>query len=113
MQNPPRPGRTRRVGYLPHLYASYASVFFTRSAVIGRWRSRLPVSWNTALAIAGATSDHADLTHAAGRIVGGEDLGMDLRHLAHPHDRIAVEVRGLDGAVLDGQLLDQSGTQAV
>jgi hypothetical protein len=38
------------------LQRAQASVFFTRSAVMGRWRSRLPVSWNTALAIAGATA---------------------------------------------------------
>jgi len=36
-------------------FTAQTSVFFTRSAVIGRWRSRLPVIWNTALAIAGAT----------------------------------------------------------
>src|SRR5215211_3157740 len=33
----------------------YASVFLTRSADIGRCRNRLPVSWNMALAMAGAT----------------------------------------------------------
>ncbi len=33
-----------------------ASPRFTRSGVIGRWRSRLPVSAATALAIAGATN---------------------------------------------------------
>ena len=32
------------------------SAFFTRSADIGRWRSRLPVSCATALPIAGATA---------------------------------------------------------
>ena len=29
--------------------APYASAVFTRAEDIGRWRSRLPVSWNTAL----------------------------------------------------------------
>src|SRR5262249_20394193 len=34
----------------------YASALFTRSGDIGRLRIRLPVSWNSALAIAGATA---------------------------------------------------------
>ena len=35
--------------------ARYANAFLTRSADIGRLRKRFPVSWKSALAIAGAT----------------------------------------------------------
>jgi len=59
-ENPPR--SLRNAAGL--IFSAQTMVFFTRSAVVGRWRRRLPVIWNT---IAGATVNHADLAHYARR----------------------------------------------
>jgi hypothetical protein len=84
-------------------YAYAFSAAFTRSANIGKWRSRAPLSWKIALAIAGATVTTPISPMPVGGLFGGYDLGVDFRHVAHAQHLVVVEVGLLDGAALDRQ----------
>jgi hypothetical protein len=54
----------------------------------------------------------ADLINAGGRIIASNDPSMDLCNIAHSYDGIIVEVRLLDRATFNSQLLKQRGAQS-
>src|SRR6516162_1683678 len=57
----------------------------------------------------GCHRNDPDLAHAGRRIVADNDFSVDLWNLTHAQYRIVVEVRGLNDAILDCELLDERG----
>ena len=76
----------------------------THSSVSGRLRNLDPVAAKTAFATAGAIGGVPGSPMPVGLLVLGTTCTSTTGIFVHPQQRIVVEVRLLDGAVLDGDL---------